>query len=254
MIPAVPPWLTFLALAAAGFVASLVNTLAGGGSFLTLPLLIFLGLPAAEANGTNRLGVVAQNLAAVWGFDRKGVLDWPVALRASLPALAASALGAWLALQVGDREFRRILAFLMIAVTLWTLVAPLLSHRAAGAGSVRPARPRLAFWMLVAAGLYGGFVQAGVGFLILAATTLAGLDLVRGNAVKVLVVLLVTVVALALFAWDGKVRLAEGLALAGGSVAGSLVGVRIAVVKGERWLQWFVTAAVVVFAVLLWTQ
>jgi uncharacterized membrane protein YfcA len=254
MIPAVPPWLTFLALAAAGFVASLVNTLAGGGSFLTLPLLIFLGLPAAEANGTNRLGVVAQNLAAVWGFDRKGVLDWPVALRASLPAVAASAVGAWLALQVGDREFRRILAFLMIAVTLWTLVAPILSRRAAGSGTVRPSRPRLAFWMFVAAGLYGGFVQAGVGFLILAATTLAGLDLVRGNAVKVLVVLLVTVVALALFAWDGKVRLGEGLALAGGSVAGSLVGVRIAVVKGERWLQWFVTAAVVAFAVLLWTQ
>jgi uncharacterized membrane protein YfcA len=253
MMPAVPPWLTFLLLAAAGFVASVVNTLAGGGSFLTLPLLIFLGLPAAEANGTNRLGVVAQNLAAVWGFDRKGVMDWRLALRASVPAAAASALGAWLALEVGDREFRRILAFLMIAVTLWTLVSPVLSR--GGASAVpRPPRPRLAFWMFVAAGLYGGFVQAGVGFLILAATTLAGLDLVRGNAVKVLIVLLVTVVALGLFAWDGKVRLGEGLALAGGSVAGSLVGVRLAVVKGERWMRWFVTAAVVVFAILLWTE
>ena len=252
-MPAVPPWLTFVLLAAAGFVASVVNTLAGGGSFLTLPLLIFLGLPAAEANGTNRLGVVAQNVAAVWGFDRKGVMDWRLALRASVPAAAASALGAWLALEVGDREFRRILAFLMIAVTLWTLVSPVLSRGGASAVD-RPPRPRLAFWMFVAAGLYGGFVQAGVGFLILAATTLAGLDLVRGNAVKVLVVLLVTVVALALFAWDGKVRLGEGLALAGGSVAGSLVGVRLAVVKGERWMRWFVTAAVLVFAILLWTE
>jgi uncharacterized membrane protein YfcA len=253
MMPAVPPWLTFLALAAAGFVASLINTLAGGGSFLTLPLLIFLGLPSAEANGTNRLGVVAQNLAAVWGFDRKGVMDWRVALRASLPATLASAVGAWLALELGDREFRRILAFLMIAVTLWTLVAPAVSGRG-GSAALRAPRPRLAFWMFVAAGLYGGFVQAGVGFLILAATTLAGLDLVRGNAVKVVVILLVTAVALALFAWDGKVRWGEGLALAAGSVGGSLVGVRLAVIKGERWLQWFVTTAVVVFAVMLWVQ
>ena len=84
-------------------------------------------------------------------------------------------------------------------------------------------------------GFYGGFVQAGVGFLVLAATTLAGLDLVRGNAVKVLVVLLVTVVALGLFAWDGKVRWMEGMALSVGSVGGSLVGVRLAMLKGDRW-------------------
>jgi uncharacterized membrane protein YfcA len=93
-----------------------------------------------------------------------------------------------------------------------------------------------------------------VGFLVLAATTLAGLDLVRGNAVKVLVILLVTAVALALFAWDGKVRWLEGLALAGGSVAGSLVGVRLAVLQGDRWLRWFVTVTIVVFAVFLWVR
>lgn len=251
-MPAVPPWLTFLALALAGFAASLVNTLAGGGSFLTLPLLIFLGLPAAEANGTNRLGVVAQNLAAVWGFGRAGIMDWRLALRASVPATAASVLGAWLALHTGDREFRRILAFLMVAITLSTLLAPLRQRRGTGSPGPADPRPHLAFWMFVAAGFYGGFVQAGVGFLILAATSLAGLDLVRGNAVKVFVVLLVTVVALGLFAWDGKVRWPEGCALAAGSVAGSLVGVRLAVVKGERWLEWFVTAAVLAFAVLLW--
>jgi uncharacterized membrane protein YfcA len=254
MMPAVSTGLGFLALTAAGFVASLVNTLAGGGSFLTLPLLIFLGLPAAEANGTNRLGVVAQNVAAVWGFARQGVMDWRLALRAALPATVAAVLGAWLALEVGDREFRRILAFLMVAVTLWTLVAPALARRRAASTVPRPPRPQLAFWMFVAAGLYGGFVQAGVGFLLLAATTLAGLDLVRGNAVKVLVVLLVTAAALALFAWDGKVRWMEGVALAAGSVGGSLVGVRLALAKGERWLRWFATAAVLVFAVLLWAQ
>jgi uncharacterized membrane protein YfcA len=248
----VPHALGLLLLVAAGFVASVVNTVAGGGSFLTLPLLIFLGLPAAEANGTNRLGVVFQNLAAVWGFNRARAMPWRTALQAALPATVASVLGAWLALHLGDREFRRILAIVMMAITLWTLAEPLVSRRADDAP--RPSRPALALLLFVLAGLYGGFVQAGVGFLLLAATTFAGLDLLRGNAVKVLVVLLVTAAALALFAWDGKVRWIEGGALALGSVAGSLVGVRLAVLKGERWLRWAVTAAIAVFAVLLWIQ
>ena len=246
-----PATLGVLALLVAGFVSSVVNTIAGGGSFLTLPLLIFLGLPAAEANGTNRLGIVFQNAAAVWGFHRARVLEWRTGLRAAVPATAASVLGAWLALRVGDRDFRRILAFVMLAATLWTIAEPLFARRRTEPPA---ARPGFALAMFVLAGLYGGFVQAGVGFLLLAATTLSGLDLVRGNAVKVLVVLLVTAAALALFAWDGKVRWIEGAALAAGSVAGSLVGVRLAVIKGERWLRWAVTAAIVVFAVLLWVQ
>ena len=247
-----PQALGLLVLVAAGFVASVVNTIAGGGSFLTLPLLIFLGLPAAEANGTNRLGVVFQNVAAVWAFNRARVLPWRTALWAALPATLASVLGAWLALHLGDREFRRVLAIVMVAMTLWTLAEPLVSRRQDD--TPRPSRPAAALLLFVLAGLYGGFVQAGVGFLLLAATTVAGLDLLRGNAVKVLVVLLVTAAALALFAWDGKVRWIEGAALAVGSVAGSLVGVRLAVLKGERWLRWAVTAAIVTFAVLLWVQ
>lgn len=247
-----PQALGLLILIAAGFVSSVINTVAGGGSFLTLPLLIFLGLPAAEANGTNRLGVVFQNVGAVFGFHRARVMPWRTALQAALPATLASVLGAWLALHVGDREFRRILAIVMVAVTLWTLAEPLFSRKAGDAP--RPPRPAMAMLLFVLAGLYGGFVQAGVGFLLLVATTLAGLDLLRGNAVKVLVVLLVTAAALVLFAWDGKVRWLEGAALAAGSVAGSLVGVRMAVRKGEKWLRWAVTAAIVTFAVLLWVQ
>ena len=163
-------------------------------------------------------------------------------------------LGAWLALYVGERDFRRILALVMVAITLWTLLEPVLGRRLAESPLGRTPRPRLATALFVVVGFYGGFVQAGVGFLVLAATTLAGLDLVRGNAVKVLVILLVTIVALGLFAWDGKVRWMEGIALSVGSVGGSLVGVRLAILKGDRWLRGFVTAAIVIFAVALWIQ
>lgn len=103
-------------------------------------------------------------------------------------------------------------------------------------------------------GLYGGFVQAGVGFLILAVTTMAGLDLVRGNAVKVLSVMAFTTVSLGIFVWFGKVHWPMGLTLAAGTVLGGLVGVRLTVLKGHRWVKGVVTAAVVVFAVKLWFE
>jgi uncharacterized membrane protein YfcA len=246
-----PPTLPVaLALAGAGFLASALNVIAGGGSFLTLPLLIFLGLPPTVANATNRLGVLVQNVGAVWGFHRHRLLDWGEALRASVPALIGAGVGAGFALRVGDRDFRRILATLMLAITLFTLLD--------GATRLAAALERFAHRQLVLAvgfalaGFYAGFVQAGVGFLVLALTTVAGLDLVRGNALKVLVILGTTGLSLTLFAAGGKVAWAEGAALAAGSLAGSLIGVRLTVRKGHAWVRGVVTVAIIAIAVKLW--
>jgi uncharacterized membrane protein YfcA len=240
---------TALVLLVVGFVASTLNTVAGGGSFLTLPLLLFMGLPAGAANATNRLGVLAQNVGAVWGFHRYGVLDWRFALGAAVPTALGSGLGAWLALGIGDREFKRLLAILMIGICLWTLVPKGRPSRS-GEGALvgRPWLVRAGFFLV---GIYGGFIQAGIGFLVLALTTLAGLDLVRGNAVKVLAVLLQTLVALAVFLTAGQVRWAEGAVLAVGGLLGSLVGVRLTVLKGHGWLEAVVTATMVLFAIRL---
>ena len=114
-------WSSYLLLFGVGSVAGVLNVVAGGGSFLTLPALIFLGLPPTLANGTNRVGVVLQNAGAVWSFRRHGMIDWSYLLWAALPAMVGAILGSWVALWVGDELFQRILAFLMIAVTLWTL-------------------------------------------------------------------------------------------------------------------------------------
>jgi len=242
-------WASALALAGAGFVASTLNVIAGGGSFLTLPLLIFLGLPATEANATNRLGVVVQNVAGVCGFHRHRVLDWRLGLGASLPALLGAAVGARIALHTGEWEFRRILASLMLVVAVWTLLGEGRLGRAAALP--RTGRPALAAGFFLA-GAYAGFVQAGVGYLVLALTSLAGLDLVRGNAVKVLVILLTTTLALLVFAWEGKVQWAPALVLASGSLLGGLVGVRLAVLKGHAWVRGVVVTTIAVFAIRLW--
>jgi uncharacterized protein len=240
----------YIILVAVGILASTLNVLAGGGSFLTLPILIFLGLPTTIANGTNRLGVLMQNVGAVWGFHKAGVLDWQWALTASAPALVGSAIGTWAALHVGDDLFRRILAVVMVVVTLATLIAP----------NPQPdARPRSARSWVVGAGffvvgLYGGFLQAGVGFLVLAITTWAGMDLVRGNAIKVVSVALLTLLALAIFIANDAVHWPMGLALAAGNAIGSQIGVHLAVTKGHRWVRGVVTITVIAFAVRLWWE
>lgn len=238
------------ALAVAGLVAGTINVVAGGGSFLTLPLLLFLGLPAAVANATNRVGVLAQNLSGVWGYHRHGALDWRWATRASLPAVAGAALGAWSALRTPDFAFTRLLSILMIVITLWSLW-----RRHAGAAATGRAANHSGLWVMAGffvTGFYGGFVQAGVGFFILGLTSAAGLDLVRGNAVKVWGVLLMTLLSLAIFAHAGTVDWARGAALGAGNFTGGLVGVRLAILKGHHWLERVVTATILVFALLLW--
>ncbi len=145
------------------------------------------------------------------------------------------------------------LAVVLVAVAVWTLWNPI-GEREVGdhiRDLDRPARRwglRLAFFGI---GIFGGFIQAGIGFIILAVTTMVGLDMVRGNALKVLFVLAFTPLALALFSMGGKVNWPYGLALAAGNLIGAFVGVRLTVLKGHTWIKRVVTVTVVVFAIRL---
>ena len=114
----------YLLLFGAGLIAGAINVIAGGGSFLTLPLLMFLGLPAGMANGTNQVGIVLQNVAAVWSFEHHRVLDWSSLWWAAAPATLGAALGTWGALLISDQAFKKVLALLMLTVSVWTLWSP----------------------------------------------------------------------------------------------------------------------------------
>ena len=228
------------------------DVIAGGGSFLTLPLLIFLGLPPTVANATNRVGIVLQNVGAVWAFRRHGLVETRYLLWAALPATVGAVGGTWLALGVEEEAFKRILALLMIGVTLWTLWDPLKSRQPDWTSENRAWLKGIMGAGFFLMGVYGGFIQAGVGFFILSVTTLVGLDLVRGNAVKVLSVLCFTTVALGIFAWQGKVEWQVGFVLAAGTLLGGQVGVRLTVKKGHAWVKVAVTILIVLFALRLW--
>ena len=244
------PLLAWPLLLVVGVVTGAINTVAGGGSFLTLPVLIFLGLPAGVANGTNRVGVLMQCAAGAWSFDRDGVLDRRAALWASIPTCIGAVVGTVLAVYISNEAFERVLAFLMLAITLLSFWKPRPSE------SLTESRTKLGILAIsfFFVGVYAGFVQAGVGFLILAATTFAGLDLVRGNAVKMIAVLACTPISLAIFWWNGMVLFWPGFALGLGSVLGALLAARWAVRKGHGPLRLVVSVAVVVFAVLLWLR
>ncbi len=235
----------------AGIVAGTINVIAGGGSFLTLPILIFMGLPVPVANGTNRISIFIQNIGAVWGFGRHKVIPWRFALRASAVAAVGAGFGATAVFWVDDATFKRLLAFLMVAVTLWTLVG----KGGKGAAEATNDGKGLPLWAemvgFFCVGIYGGFVQAGVGFFLLAMLTMSGYDMVRGNAVKVVCVLAFSLVAIVIFISKGAVNWPLGLSLAAGSLIGSQIGVKLTVTKGHRWVKSVVTVMVIVFAIKL---
>lgn len=241
------PFLLFLA----GLLAGTLNVIAGGGSMLTLPLMIFLGLPPTVANGTNRVAILIQNIGASWSFHRRRLISREWMFLAVPPALVGAGIGTLGAIRIGDLAFQRILAVVLVAAAAWTVWRPVKPPREGD--SIPPSGWRrwtfaLGFFLV---GLYGGFIQAGVGFVILAVTSIGGLDLIRGNALKVPLILAFTPLALLLFALNGKVDWAMGLALAAGNFLGGIAGVRLQILKGHTWVRNVVTVTILVFAVRL---
>ncbi|MEP9410972.1 MAG: sulfite exporter TauE/SafE family protein [Candidatus Brocadia sp.] len=245
---------------AVGVIAGFINTLAGGGSLLSLPVLIFLGLPTAVANGTNRLAITVQSLFAVAGFKRKGVSNFKLSLLMSVPALAGAIVGAHLAVNVPDILFKRILAIIMLfilVIILWNPVRRRYSNVPYNGGMANLSGNRRMVLMTIFffIGIYGGFVQAGIGFMIIAVLTMVGgLDLVETNSHKVFIVGINALFALFVFAFHKKINWPIGLALAAGNGLGGWIGSHLTVTKGERFIRFVLTICVIAMAARLLVQ
>jgi hypothetical protein len=228
-----------------GFVAGIVNTLAGGGSLLTVPLLVLIGLPGNVANGTNRVGILLQSAMAVWSFRALGVSEFRSAVPVLVPLTLGSLTGAFLIAQVSDAIFEKAFGIVMLL-----LLVPTFARRFAepNAASPRPWSPLTSGAVFFAIGAYGGSFQAGVGILLLLALSRAGFDLVRANAVKVLVVAAITLVALPVFIAVGQVAWLAAVLLAAGFSGGGALGARLAVRGGERLIRPVVMVAVIALA------
>ena len=244
-------WYLYLAVVAAGFACGFINTLAGSGSLITLPLLIFLGLPANVANGTNRVAILCQNLVAVSSFRQQKVLDLRRGSMLALPAIIGAIIGAQIAVNLDEETLRRVIGGLMAVMLIVLLVRPKrwLAGRPEMLGR-HPGWMQLLIFFVI--GAYGGFIQAGVGIFLLAGLVLiSGYDLVRANAVKVLIILFFTAFALIVFVLNDQVRWFVGLILALGNMLGAWVAARMAVKRGAGFVRWLLIAVVAVSAVLL---
>ena len=244
-------WWQLGVLVAAGCLSGYVNTIAGGGSFLTIPLLIFMGLPPTVANATNRLCVFLQAMTAVRQFHGYGVFPVRLALLLAVPAVLGSVVGSYAAMLVSDTAFKKYLAAFMVLMTLTTFIKPSAGKGAQGGEGFSPGRKLVAVLLFFLVGVYGGFLQAGVGFLIIAALVFTGQDFVGGNAIKSFVIFALTVVSLLVFFAGGKVELAPGLALGAGSIIGATLGSRATVKRGNLFVQRFVVVTVILSAIWL---
>lgn len=244
-------WYLYIAVIAAGFAAGFINTLAGSGSLITLPVLIFLGLPPTVANGTNRVAILIQNIVTTDSFRRQKVLDWRGGAQLALPAIVGSVIGAQIAVNLNEEMMRRTIGLLMVVMLVVILVNP--KRWLHGKSDILGKRIS---WQQViiffGIGIYGGFIQAGVGIFLLAGLVLgAGYNLVRANAVKVLIVLAFTVFALGVFIANHQVNWGVGLLLAVGNASGGWVASRMAVERGAEFVRWLLIAVIVVSAAKL---
>jgi uncharacterized membrane protein YfcA len=240
-------------LACVGLVAGWINTVAGAGSLLLLPALIFAGLPADAANATNRIGVLVQSIFAVWGYHRAGMKAGRSERVFTFAATLGGAIGAWIATLLSASNVRDAIVVAMGVM----LVLSLVPKKKGAEGKTLPDPTPLTVAGLFVIGIYGGFLQAGVGILVLLFLSLvAGTGLVASNVLKSLITLSLSIVSLAVFASRGEtIDPVRGGALAVGSALGGYLGARATVKLGEKWIRAAIVVAVAASMVkLLWDR
>lgn len=235
-----------LGLFLAGAGAGVINTVGGGGSILTLPALIFLGgLDSVSANGTNRLGIIFQNLMALWQFRKGGVRQDNLAIRLTIIALPGAFLGSMLAANIPDETFRPLLAWMMLGLLLLVLFKPkpkLLKDTEGVVDPLRGAPLGKRMWLgvtIFVIAVYMGFLQAGGGIMVLVALGwFLRMDLVLGNYVKLFMILCTNVLSFGVFLFNGTpIYWVAGIMVFAGQISGAYMGSWIALEKGEGWMK-----------------
>lgn len=233
-------------LITAGILVGFINTLAGGGSIVSLSVLMMLGLPAPLANGTNRIGIALQTLTATTSFKQQKVLDLKKAGKLAFPAVIGSLIGAWIAVDINEEIFEKAIGVIMLIMLIFIFYKP---HKYIYGRSEVVEKPLnwIHFVIFFLIGLYGGFIHMGVGYFLLAAIVGgAGFDLVKANAIKVFIILVYTPFALMVFIWNDQINWKYGLVLAIGNVAGAFLASRLAVSKGVDFVKWVIVIIILI--------
>jgi uncharacterized protein len=244
-------WYEYPLIILVGFIAAFLNTVGGGGSLFSVPILTFIGLPITMANATSRVAILFQNIFAVGGFRSKGIeLPWPYAIYLGLASLGGGVLGSFLASTMSDAVFKKIFVVVMIFSVVLVLFDPFKSK---GDEKLSGKHQMIGTFLFLFIGVYGGFVQAGIGFLVIAVLSLVNnLSLVKSNYVKVFAAIVYTGVSVMVFAWQDKIDWFTGLILAIGHALGGWYASRWSVKAGEVWIKRVMVVSVIAMAIALW--
>lgn len=229
-----------------GVLVGFINTLAGGGSIISLSILMYvMGLPANIANGTNRIAVALQTLVASGSFKQQKVLDWKKGLKLGIPAILGSIVGALIAVDIQEGIFEKAMAIIMIVMLAFIFYKPQLWLKGREELIEKKVSPFLMFIFFLI-GIYGGFIHVGVGYLLLISIVLgAGYDLVKANAIKVFIVLMYVPFSLVVFIYNDQVNYLYGFMLAIGNIIGAIVASRFAIKNGANFVRWVIVAVVI---------
>ena len=239
----------YAALIAAGTLGGMINVMAAGGSMITVPIMVFMGLPGPVANGTNRIAIFAQNMTAIGAFYRKGISNFKLSLSLGACAIPGATIGAWVGTQVHGELFNTVLAVIMLAVLVFMQTGGVKTKPGQGSQAENLLAGHL---LMVAVGFWGGFIHIGVGFLIMPVLNrVMGLDLVTTNAHKVFIVNVYTVLALVIFALNGDVLWIVGAVLAIGNSLGGYLGAKLTISKGEPLIRRVLFVAILAMVVRL---
>ena len=279
-------WLLYPLIIVVGVVVGFINTVAGSGSLLSLPLLMFLGLDANVANGTNRIGILLQSTTAVISYKKNNVFAWNDNFWFVIyPAIAGALIGAFSASIVRTEIMELFIAGLLVFMLIILLISPKkwlrdqhdktgesikmlvllfnsILYKSEYQQKLNEFSRKRVFWIITrffvniiiffAIGLYGGFIQAGVGFFLLSGLVLsAGYNLVKANALKVLIVLFYTPFTLIVFAINNQIDYKLGLILGIGNIIGAYIAAKISVKKGNKFVRYFLILAIAVSAIAI---
>jgi len=233
-----------------GIGAGFINTLAGGGSIITVSTMILFGVPSTIANGTNRIALLFQNTSATLNFKQKGYFDVKANIAFAIPAVIGAIIGSNIAVQISDEAFNKALAVIMIVILIEMIVRPKIKkEKKQESKNVNIVVGSILFFFV---GLYGGIMQAGVGFVIIGVLGLvSNYDLVKINAIKVFVIGAYTISALIVFIINDKVDYKLGIIIAVGNAIGAYLGSNFAVAKGDKWIKIILSITIVIMAVRL---
>lgn len=219
-------WYFYPLAVAAGLLAGVINTLAGSGSLVTLPLLVFLGLPANVANGTNRIGAFFQCITAFLTIKKNTDYQFLPTWWIVTPAVVGAILGAQIAVDIDEQTMNYCIGGLMLLMLPVIVLNPkkwIANQLDKAADANKP----LVVFVFFIIGIYGGFIQAGVGIFLLAGLVMvAKFGLLFSNAVKIFVVLIYSVPAIIVFIINDQVDWELGLLVASGQALGGWIGAR----------------------------